>query len=91
MPPGSVQGGLWEAVGGFRELPGVSREAPEASHPKTDDSGTNLQIFEVRLGAKKLHFQHRKQRNIGFQEEVCKRCVLHTILEAILDRFANRI
>ena len=42
MSPGSVQGGLWEAAGGFRELPGVSQEAPEASHPKTDDSGTNL-------------------------------------------------
>ena len=53
MPAWRVQGGLWEAVGGFREFPGVSREAPEASHPKTHDSGTNLQIFEVRLGAKK--------------------------------------
>ena len=53
MLPGSVQGGLWEAVGGFWELPGFSWEAPKASHPKTDDSGTNLQIFEVRLGIKK--------------------------------------
>ena len=90
MPPGRVQGGLWEAVGGFWELPGVSREAPEASHPKTNDSGTNLQIFEVRLGAKKQHF-HKKHRKIGFQEEVWKRCVFQANLEAILDRFANRI
>ena len=53
MSPGRVPGGLWEAAGGVRELPGVSREALEASHPKTYDSGTNMQIFEVRLGAKK--------------------------------------
>ena len=91
MSPGRVPGALWDAAGGFWELPGVSREALEVSQPKTDDYVTILHIFEVRLGTKKLQFQHRKQRKIGFQEEGCKRWVLHTMLGAILHRFANRI
>ena len=94
MSPGRVSGGLCEAAGGFRELPGVSREALEASQPKTDDSGSVLEL--------KIFFKIENNEKFGSKRRSAKDafcipfwtlfCIdLRTEFDAMLGRFCDAL